>query len=163
VLEQVRAAAPRLLAAVLPLATTALEARPPRLPKRVLTVPSGRVAMAGVRARCSPGWAVTLARPWYVCAACARGWSPADRTLDLDRTRGSVGEQAWLADFAAGQTFRETVGLLRELTWLAGSPETVRRLTEQRGTAQADVQSATAAAIQARRARWSRSIFRSAI
>jgi hypothetical protein len=70
----------------------------------------------------------------------------------LDRTRTSSGVQAWLADLAAGQTFRETVGLLHELTGLTVSSETVRRLTEDRGTAQAAEHAATAAAVQERRA-----------
>lgn len=153
VVEALRAAAPGLLSAVLTSATTTLDARQPRLPEAC--------PHCGVRTR-GHGWrprrvltrcgAVTVVRPWYICSACARGWSPADRTLGVSRTRISAGVQAWLADLAAGQTFRETVGLLRELTGLTVSAETVRRLTEDRGSTQADVQSATAAAVAERRA-----------
>jgi hypothetical protein len=133
VLEALRAAAPGLLATVLTTATTTLDARQPRLPA---ACPHCGVRTRGhgwrprrVLTRCGP---LTVTRPWYVCPACARGWSPADRTLGLSRTRVS--------------------GLLRELTGLTVSAETVRRLTEARGSAQADVQSATAAAVQEQQA-----------
>jgi hypothetical protein len=153
ILDQLRAAAPGLLASALTTATTTLDARQPRLPEAC--------PECGTRTR-GHGWrtrqvltrcgVLPLNRPWYYCAACERGWSPTDRTLGIDQGRLSLGVQAWLGDLAAGQTFRETVGLLRELTGLVVSAETVRRLTEDRGTAQAEAQSATAAAVQERHA-----------
>jgi hypothetical protein len=153
VLEQLRTAAPGLLAAVVAAATTTLDARQPRLPE---ACPDCAARTRGhgwrtrrVLTRCG---VIPLERPWYRCPACHRGWSPTDRTLGIDQGRISAGVQRWLADLAAGQTFRETVGLLSELTGLQVSAETVRRLTEARGTGQAEAQSATAAAVQARRA-----------
>jgi hypothetical protein len=153
VLEHLRQAAPGLLHAVLMAATATLDARQPRLPE---PCPD-----CGTRTR-GHGWRprrwitrcgiVALERPWYRCPSCGHGWSPTDRTLGVDRRQVSPGVQAWVADLAAGQTFRETVGLLRELTGVALSAETARRLTEARGTARAEAQMATAATVQDRRA-----------
>jgi hypothetical protein len=153
VLDQIRQAAPGLLRAVLVAATASLDARHPRLPE---SCPD-----CGTRTR-GHGWrlrrwitrcgVVTLERPWYRCPGCGHGWSPTDRTLGVDRRQVSPGVQAWVADLAAGQTFREAVGVLQELTGVTLSPETVRRVTEAQGTAVAEAQAATAAAVQQQRA-----------
>jgi hypothetical protein len=153
VLEQIRAAAPRLLAVVLRAATTSLDARQARLPEPCPRC-AARTRGHGWRSRrvltrCGE---VTLERPWYRCAACQRGWSPTDRTLGLERGHASAGVLHWLVDLAAGQTFRETVSVLRELAGVTISAETVRRLAEMHGTAQAEAQTATAAAVQEQRA-----------
>lgn len=78
---------------------------------------------------------VSFDRPWYVCAECGRGWSPADESLGLEsRARLSPGMLEWLIHLGASSTsFVEAAGLLDKLTGLVVSSETVRLRTEERG------------------------------
>lgn len=78
--------------------------------------------------------AVGLERPYYYCAACKRGWSPADATLELEPYAAtSPGCSAWLALVGATAPFRQAAALLEELAGLGVGAETVRRHAEAAG------------------------------
>ena len=138
VLERVRAALPRLLRAVIEDATSGLH---PRLAGARQACPDcgAKVAPHGaprprqVLTRCGT---LDLARPYYHCGRCRRGWSVVETTLGLDeRARISVGLRAWAARLGAATDFREAAELLAELAGLELGAETVRRHTEALGAA----------------------------
>lgn len=138
VLERVRAALPKLLEAVVAVATSGLH---PRLGRAAQACPGCGVkrtphGAARERQVLTRGGPVRLAAPYYHCTACGRGWSVAETTLGLAaRTRLSVGLQRWLARLGATTDFREAAELLAELTGLGVGAETVRRHTELVGAA----------------------------
>jgi hypothetical protein len=67
-----------------------------------------------VRTVCGP---IRFERPWYVCAACRHGWSPADATLGLPpRARLSDGLRAWVMEVGVETTFKRGERQLRRLT-----------------------------------------------
>jgi hypothetical protein len=137
VLERVRAAQGGLLEEVVGRATTALG---PSQQRVRLTCPTcGQRAkvrdwrVREVRTTCGP---IRFERPWYHCAACRQGWSPADRTLGLPpRARLSRGLQRWVGEVGLETAFRQGSRLLGELSGQAVSRETVRRHTERQGLA----------------------------
>jgi hypothetical protein len=151
VLERVRAVLPTLLAAVVETTTTDLDARladaPAACPRCGATRRPHETARGRqVQTRCGP---VTLARPWYHCARCQHGFSPVDTTLQLaPRARVSDGLRAWLVRLGTSTVFREASDLLETLTGLALAPETVRRCTEQAGTAVADAEDANTGRVE---------------
>ena len=90
-----------------------------------------------------------LARPYFHCGRCQRGWSVAETTLGLaTRTRTSAGVERWLARLGATTDFREAAELLAELTGLTVGPETVRRHTEQLGAALRQAEAAAVAQVE---------------
>lgn len=134
-LGAIRGAMPGLLTAVLTESTSSL--RPGGL---------GRTqACPGCGARCpGQGWrertvtticgTITLERPWYHCAACGQGWSPADATWGLAaRERISASLADWLSDLGASTSFADAQRELGKLTGLTVAAETIRRYTERRG------------------------------
>jgi hypothetical protein len=75
-------------------------------------------------------------RPWYHCRRCQHGWSPSDCTWDLaPRERISAGVADWLVDLGAATSFADAPRELGQLSGLVVSAETIRRYTEERGTA----------------------------
>jgi len=138
VLERVRAALPKLLRAVVEAATTELDPRLRRVRQAcpgcgAKTRPRGRPRGRQVETRCGT---LDLARPYYHCAACRRGWSAVEMTLGVtERARTSAGLRAWQARLGAATDFREAAELLAELTGLELGAETVRRHTEAAGAA----------------------------
>ena len=103
VLERVRRVLPRLLTAVVEVATSGLAPR----------VRAHRSACPGCGQRVKPHQertrqvlticgAVTIERPWYTCARCHQGWSVVETTLGVARRqRSSVGLVAWLVRLGA--------------------------------------------------------------
>src|SRR5215212_9765717 len=122
VLERVRAALPRLLAAVVAAATSGLHPRLARARQAcpgcgAKVEPHGAPRPRQVLTRCGT---LALARPYYHCPACGRGWSVLETTLGIpERARTSGGVRAWLARLGAATDFREAAELLGELTGLA--------------------------------------------
>ena len=146
VLAAVRSALPDLLGAVVRASTSALDR-----------------GLAGVRRRCPrcggrtrvDQWRtrrvrtvcgeVAVARPWYRCRPCRRGFSPVDETLALaPRARLSATLEAWVVRLGAATTFREAAALLDELTGLVVAADTIRAQSEACGLA---VEAAQQAAI----------------
>jgi hypothetical protein len=79
--------------------------------------------------------AVRYERPWYSCRSCRHGFAPADVRLGVQRSaRVSTGLETWLVDLGGHTDFREAAYLLKKLTGLEVSAETVRQWTEQEGT-----------------------------
>ncbi len=78
---------------------------------------------------------ISFERPYYVCPQCGHGWSPVDETLELEsRARLSAGMLEWLIQLGGRCTsFVDAAGVLKELTGLKVSSETVRLRTEERG------------------------------
>jgi hypothetical protein len=128
---------PLLLRAVVEVATSALD---PRLARARSACPGcGRKTephqVRGRQVLTTCGL-LTLARPWYHCAGCQRGWSAAETVLGVARsTRVSDGLRAWLVRLGATAPFRDAAAVLAELTGLELSPETVRRHTVDAGLA----------------------------
>lgn len=137
VLARVRRALPRLLGAVVEQATSELA---PRLRAAARACPTcGRKArphQERARQVLTTCGAVDLARPWYHCARCGRGWSAVETTLAVaPRARVSAGLAGWVVRLGATVPFREAAELLAELTGLAPGVETIRRHTEAAGAA----------------------------
>jgi len=137
VLEEMRAALPVLLAAVVTLTTGSLGGHhaPPALPCPRC---GGRVRVHSWRSRqvqttCGR---LEVERPWYTCRSCQHGWSPTDQTLDLAaRQHLSSGVRAQVVRLGATTTFRDAADLLALLTGTRVAPETVRAHTETAGAA----------------------------
>lgn len=151
VLERVRAVLPQLLEAVVAAATSGLHPRLATAPQRCpgcrrLVEPRRARRPRQVLTRCG---AVQLARPYFFCGPCRRGWSVVETTLGLaPGTRTSVGLDAWLARFGAATDFREAADLLAEVTGLALGSETVRRHTERLGAALRATEDAAAVQVE---------------
>ena len=154
VLEAVRAALPGLLLAVVQLATpdldpgiAAVRRRCPRCDRLVRRHSQRRRT---VETTCGP---LRLARPWYACADCRQGFSPADGGLALPaHARLSPALQAWLVELGATTTYREGARLLARFTGLAVAADTVRVHATARGTHLADADAAAIARVAATRA-----------
>lgn len=137
VLAMVRATLPDLLGALVRLTSSALDPgvggvrrRCPRCGRRA-RVDQWRTRH--VRTVCGP---IAIARPWYRCRSCRRGFSPVDQSLELaSRARLSATLSGWVVRLGATTTFREAALLLEELTGLTVAPDTVRAQSEQCGTA----------------------------
>lgn len=136
VLEAVRAVQPELLREVVLEATRSVELGKagvrcvcPKCGKRT-GVQSWRTRT--VLTKCGQ---IGFQRPWYVCPKCRHGWSPADDSLQLaGRARLSSGLLEWLIDLGASKdSFVDAARVLKELTGLVVSAETVRVRTEERG------------------------------
>jgi hypothetical protein len=148
-LEAIRAALPRLLEAVLQVATTSLQSG-----GIGRTAPCSRcgtrTALEGWRPRtiqtiCGP---LTVERPWYHCRGCRRGWSPADATWELTpRARLSAGLADWVIDLGASTSFADAQRELEKLTGLTVAAETIRQYTEQRGSELETADEAAAATV----------------
>jgi len=154
VLERVRRALPRLLGAVGAVTTSGLH---PRLGRARAACPGcGRKAKPHqararqVSTRCGT---LALTRPWYHCGGCGHGWSVVETTLGVaDRVRLSAGLRAWAVRLGTATDFREAAELLAELTGLELGAETLRRQTEQAGTALRAAEDAAAARVERTRA-----------
>jgi hypothetical protein len=147
VLARVRRALPRLLRAVVEVATSDLDVRLRRA--RAACPRCGRKAQPHhaqrrqVQTRCGP---LDLDRPWYHCAACGHGWSVVETVLAVPaRARLSAGLVAWAARLGAAAPFREAAEVLAELTGLELGPETIRRHTAGVGATLADAEDAATA------------------
>ena len=87
-------------------------------------------------------------RPYYWCAACQRGWVPADEVLGLGPHQILSSElQAWVAATGAELPFQQAAEQLERLAGIGLGIETVRTHTEQVGTALAERQHAAATAV----------------
>ncbi|HET8646062.1 MAG TPA: hypothetical protein VFO85_11255 [Vicinamibacteria bacterium] len=151
VLGAVRVALPDLLSALVRLSTSALDPalagvrrRCPRCGTRA-RVDQWRIRR--VRTVCGP---IAIARPWYRCRSCHRGFSPVDACLDLaPRARLSATRRGWVVRLGATTTFREAAVLLEELTGLAVAADTMRAQSEGCGTALADAEDGAVAQVLA--------------
>jgi hypothetical protein len=137
VLERVRQVVPRLLEAVVEVATSELT---PRLRRERSACPRcGRRArphQERARQVLTQCGAVTIERPWYTCERCHQGWSVVETTLGVARRqRLSGGLLVWLVRLGATTDYREAAELVEELTGLAVAPETIRRECVRVGTA----------------------------
>jgi len=102
-----------------------------------------------VRTVCGP---LRLERPWYHCAGCGQGWSPADATLGLaPRARLSVGLQRWVSEVGLETVFRQGSRHLAELSGQAVSPESIRRHSQRQGAALAAASEAAGVRVLATR------------
>jgi hypothetical protein len=147
-LAAIRAAMPGLLGAVLQEGTTSL--KPGGIGRtRACASCGGRCRVEGWRGRAvtTVCGTVRVARPWYHCRRCGRGWSPTDRSWGLaPRERISAGLAEWLIDLGASTSFADAARELAKLTGLMVSAETIRQHTEQRGT---EIEAADAEAARA--------------
>lgn len=137
VLERVRPALPKLLGAVVEVATSGLAARVrdqrSACPQCGRKVRPHQERLRQVLTQCG---LVTIERPWYTCERCHHGWSVVETTLGVgSRQRTSAGLRGWLVQVGATTDYREAAELLDELTGLAVGPETIRRACLQVGTA----------------------------
>jgi hypothetical protein len=150
VLDVVRQALPDLLGEVIGLSASGLDSSLARLPEPC-PICGERTSVQSWRGRevltvCGK---VCFERPWHVCRACAKGFSPVDRTLELlSRARLSAELRVWLVELGAKTSFADGAGLLGRLTGLVVSPETIRSHTERVGIELEDVQEAAAAEVE---------------
>jgi hypothetical protein len=150
VLDLVRQVLPDLLGEVIGLSASGLNASLARLPEPCPSC-GKRAAVQSWRKRevltvCGK---LHFERPWYVCRACGQGFSPVDRTLELQsRARLSAELRSWIIELGASGSFGEAAGLLERLTGLTVSPETVRQHTERVGAELEETQEAAAAEVQ---------------
>jgi hypothetical protein len=150
VLARVRRALPRLLEAVVGEATSELGPRV-RAAARACPTCGRKVRAHQERARqvLTTCGAVDLARPWYHCAPCGRGWSAVETTLAVaPRARVSAGLEGWAVRLGAAVPFREAAELLAELTGLEPGAETIRRHTEAAGAALRAAEDAAVAEVE---------------
>jgi hypothetical protein len=150
----VRAALPGLLLAVVQAATADLDPGIAAVRRRCPRC-DRLVRMQGRRPRTveTTCGTLTLTRPWYACAGCRSGFSPADRGLGLpSQARLSPAFQAWLVELGATTTYREAARLLARLTGLEVAAETVRAHATALGTHLADADAAAITRVAATRA-----------
>lgn len=153
VLACVRRVLPRLLQAVVEVATTELD---PRLARARAACPDcGRKAKPHqVRPRqlATTCGTLDLERPWYHCAGCGHGWSAVEGVLGVvGHARVSAGLREWLVQLGAAAPFRDAAEVLEALTGLALSAETLRRQTEAAGAALRAGEAAAVAHVERRR------------
>ena len=137
VLSVVRAYLPALLTAVLQVATQELDPALTTVARRCPRC-EGRTPVHQQRSRTvqTVCGALTVRRPWYHCAACRRGFSPADTVLGImPRARLSTGLHTWVVRLGATAPFREAARLLTDLTGLDVAPDTVWTQTGAAGRA----------------------------
>lgn len=150
VVALVRQMLPRLLEAVLDVATSGLDARLRRA--REACPGCGRKVAPWEAARerqvvtqCGP---IRLRRPWYHCRACRRGWSVVETVLGVpSRSQASAGVRQWGLELAASLPYGEAAERLGSLTGLALGAETLRRLAIEVGTTLADAEEQEAAQV----------------
>jgi hypothetical protein len=150
VLDLMRQVLPRLLETVVATATSGLDRRLrrarqacPRCRRKVQPWEANRERQ--VVTQCG---AITLARPWYHCRSCRRGWSVVETVLAVpSRAHTSAGVRQWGLELAASLPYREAAQRLGELTGLALGPETLRRLALDVGTTIADAEEQAAAEV----------------
>jgi hypothetical protein len=151
VLERARRALPKLLRAVIEEATSGLHPRLARARRACpgcgrKAAPHGAPRPRQVETRCGT---LDLARPWYSCPDCGRGWSVVETVLGLPpRARLSGGLAAWAARLGAATDFREAAELLAELSGLVLGAETVRRHTQAAGAALRAAEDTAVAAVE---------------
>jgi hypothetical protein len=93
---------------------------------------------------------ISIARPYYLCAACHHGFAPLDHQLRLCAGSRSAGLDELLALLGATQdSFAEAATVLDRLTLVEVAPNTVRAATEQLGAVLAEVEQAQVTALQA--------------
>ena len=154
VLATIRAALPGLLRAVVQLATPDLDPGIAAVRRRCPRC-EHLVRMHGRRPRtmqttCGP---LTVTRPWYACARCRHGFSPADARLALpSQARLSPALQAWLVEVAAMTTYRDGARLLTRLTGLPVAADTLRVHATAVGEHLADAAAEAITRVQATRA-----------
>ena len=85
-----------------------------------------------------------LARPYYHCPACRRGFVPLDTALGLDAETTTTQLRGWLAGLSARLPFPEATQVLAELTGVQVSVSTTTRTALAVGTAVVQAQEATA-------------------
>jgi hypothetical protein len=152
VLEAVRAVLPGLLGAVVQGSTTALAPAQQRVREPCPDCGTRREARAQWRPRTLQTVCGRLRyeRPRYRCRPCRQEWSPADRTLGVaPRARISVGLDTCLAELGAATAFAPAAQLLRRLTGLRISAETLRQHSERQGAALEAAQQAAIARVEA--------------
>jgi hypothetical protein len=147
VLARVRAALPALLTAAVTAATSGLQGRQRRA--RAACPGCGRKAAPWEAARArqvvTQCGAVALARPWYHCRRCRRGWSVVETTLGVPpRAQASAGLERWVLELAASLPYREAAERLASLTGLAVPASTLRRHAVAAGAALAAADAAGA-------------------
>lgn len=92
---------------------------------------------------------VNFERPWRVCQACGHGFSSVDRSLELSSwARLSAEVRALVVELGASGSFDEAAGLLKKLTGLSVSAETIREHTERVGAELEETQAAAAAQVE---------------
>jgi hypothetical protein len=141
VLGLVRQVLPRLLEAVVTVATSGLQGRLrqarvacPRCGRKVAPWESSRARQ--VVTQCG---AVTVRPPWYHCRRCRRGWSVVETVLGVPaRAQLSVGLLEWGLELAARLPYREAIAQLTALTGIELGVETVRRQALRVGLQLAD-------------------------
>lgn len=150
VLGLVRQVLPRLLEAVVTVATSGLDRRLRRARQACpgcgkKTPPWEPSRQRQVLTQCG---AVTLERPWYHCRACRQGWSVVETVLGVPRrAQASAGVRQWGLELAASLPYREAAERLDSLTGIALGPETLRRLAIAVGTTIADGEEQAAAQV----------------
>ncbi len=150
VLELARQTLPGLLGEVIGLSASGLDPSLARLPEPCPSC-GERTAVESWRKRevltiCGP---VRFERPWYVCRACGKGFSPIDASLELvSRARLSAELRGWIVELGASGSFKEAARLLEKLAGLSVSPETVRSHTERVGAELEEAQAAASAEVQ---------------
>jgi hypothetical protein len=150
VLEAVREAQPELLREVMKLSTSGLDPAFARLSEPCPTCEE-RIGVQSWRKRevltvCGE---VSFERPWHACRGCGHGFSPVDRSLKLPaRARLSAELREWLVELGARESFTEAAGLLKKLTGLGVSAETVRQHTERVGAELEEAQATAAAEVE---------------
>lgn len=149
----VQAALGGLLGAVLDLATpdldSAIASVQRRCPRGDRLVGMLEQRDRTVRTTCG---VLAFARPWYHCAPCQHGFSPADAALALPPVvRLSPAVEAWLVRLAATAPPREGAALLTELTGLVVHHDTLREHATVVGAALAAADAAAIAQVQATR------------
>jgi hypothetical protein len=150
VLEIVRQAQPDLLGEVIELSASGLDTSLARLPEPCPGCGERtRVESWRKREVLTVCGSIRFERPWHVCRACGKGFSPVDRTLDLiSRARLSPEVRAYLVELGAKTSFADGAGLLAKLTGLSVSPETIRSHTERVGSELEEAKASAAAAVE---------------
>jgi hypothetical protein len=76
-----------------------------------------------------------IARPYYYCPACRRGFAPLDQALGLSGATATTTVQCWIAELAARLPFDEAPLLLSRLTGVGVSPAHLERTAVSLGRA----------------------------
>lgn len=150
VLEIIRQAQPDLLGEVIELSASGLDTSFAGLPEPCPTCGERtRVESWRKREVLTICGSIRFERPWHVCRACGKGFSPVDRTLGLiSRARLSAELRGWITELGAKTSFADGAGLLARLTGLAVSPETIRSHTERVGAELEEAKAAAAAEVE---------------
>jgi hypothetical protein len=93
---------------------------------------------------------VQVARAWYHCPGCGRGFAPRDEQLGVAGTSRSPGLAEMIARAGAEVPFGKAAALLEDLAGVAVSARTVERSAEASGAAARKAGAAEAALLRAR-------------